>query len=130
MQVKIGSYVLCEGNEDSPTNLQIEETRSPQVVEGLRWSKVKVYDRLNKRTTIRFTINRLSDSLGNAERFMLMHGSQVPNSGLMQITAYDGSSIFMDATSCQTVSGKQLGCTTIHDYAFVGGATQTSRPKP
>jgi hypothetical protein len=129
MRIQIGSYVLCDGSSASPTGLAVSEKRQTQIVQGLRWSQVKALDRINKQTTVSFEIIRGFDTLGQAEKFMMIHGSQVPDNGLATFTAFDGSSTFLAATQIENIAGKQTGATTFHTYQMVGGAVTQTKPK-
>ena len=127
MKVKLGSFYLSNGDQESPNGLTIDEARTPQVAEGLRWRKVKVFDRANKRTTIAFSVTRLWPTVGAAESFMLKHGTLVPSNGLLQFTLSDNTTLYMPDTECATTSSKHIGATTMHSYSLVGGEIITGQ---
>jgi len=134
MRVKINDFVLCDGLTDatqSPANLAVTEQRTTQVAKGLRWTSSKTLDRQNKETHISFQVTRRWDQnggLGAAQKFLINHGQDVPNNGLVEFTFYDKSKSYLNVTQVQTVEGKHTGTTTIHHYTLIGGQTQVQKP--
>ena len=130
MQIKIGNFFLASGDKESPNNLNVQRNSASQVVEGLRWSEAKTFDRLNRKVTVRFSVTRLHDTLADAERFILTHGTSVPTSGLVQFVLSDNSSLWMNASTCvcTPVDSKEIGRTTTHDYSLIGGSILSVKP--
>ncbi len=130
MRVKIGDFVLCDGVNELPTNLSVDQSRETQVAQGLRWTKKKVFDRQNKQTTVTFEVIREHDNFGAAQDYIISHGLAVPNNGLVEFRCLNGTSRWLQASSCQTLKSNHTGNTTFHTYSLVGGEISATKPNP
>lgn len=128
MKVTIGSYTITDGVTTSPTNLSVNEERSDEVAKGLRWASAKAFDRGNKQTTVSFEVHREHSSLGEAEKFVVTHGKDVPNNGLLTMTTFDKQSTYIAGAQCRTIAMKHIGRSTMTNYSFIGGASTTKKP--
>jgi hypothetical protein len=128
MKVKIGTFFLSNGDDESPQNLSVEERRKSNTADGLRWKQVKLFDRGNRQTTISFKVSRLHDTIAAAESYVLLHGLNVPAQGVAEFVLSDNSSLFLDAAECEVTASEHIGVTTNHSYTLIGGQIQTQRP--
>ena len=119
---------IASGNEESPSNLAIEETREKQVATGLRWKRRKVFDRGNKGTRVSFQVHRVHETLGAAERFILTHQTDVPNQGLVEFKLVDDSSLYLDASMIEAITVSHVGVSTSHTYTIEGGEISAVKP--
>ncbi len=125
-------FSLAEGAAAGPCHLRVREQRALQVAEFFRANTVGVFDRLNRRITLSFEVNRVFPSVDAAQTFLLQHSQLMPTSGLVIITAEgDGGGyplFFLPSADIALVEGRHTGVNTRHSYSITAPNIQTTSP--
>ncbi len=134
MLVSIGAYKLVDGTPQGGvglTGLRFTVRRRIQVVEPLRAEQAAPINRANKITTCKFSVIRNFPTQDAADVFLLMHESDLPDSGLVTFVALksNGQRVLRRLTAgvieTQDMT-PQIGLTTVHSYTLVGGLMTTA----
>jgi hypothetical protein len=115
-----------------PKDLKVTERRAVQVAELFRANTVQVFDRLNRRVSIVFSVQRLFDTVAAAQNFVLDHPGLVPTSGTVIVTNEgDAGGVpqrFYPDAVVEVVDGSHLGLATRHHYQITAAAAQNQDP--
>lgn len=129
MKVKVDATDLAAGGREQVANFKITSTRQVQVDPLIRADFARIRDRQNRTTTVTFEVNRLFDTVADAENFVLIHGDRVPTSGLVAFESEDGTiTRWMEAAVIQTVDSSFSGVSTKHSYQMTGGEILSAKP--
>jgi hypothetical protein len=134
MLISIGNYKLVDGTPSGGlglTGLRFSVRRKIQIVEPLRAEQAEPINRGNKITTCRFSVIRNFATQDTADVFLLMHESDLPDSGLVTFIAIrsNGQRVLRYLTAGVIESQDmtpQIGLTTVHSYTLVGGLMTTA----
>jgi len=135
MLVTIGNYNLVDGTPQGGlglTGLRFSVKRKIQIVEPLRSEQAAPINRANKLTTCTFSVIRNFPTQDAADVFLLMHESDLPDSGVVTFIALknNGQKVLRYLTAGVIQSQDmtpQVGLTTVHSYTIAGGL-MTSMP--
>ena len=133
MLINIGSYKLVDGTSQGGmglTGLRFSVRRKIQIVEPLRSEQAEPINRANKLTTCTFSVIRNFPTQDAVDVFLLMHESDLPDSGTVTFTTFTdtGGAVVRYLTSGVIESqdmSPQIGLTTVHSYTLVGGLMTT-----
>ena len=129
MLVSIGSYKLVDGTPQGGiglTGLRFSVKRKIQVTYPLRSEQGAPINRANKITTCAFSVIRNFPTQDAADVFLLMHESNLPDSGVVTFIAVkeNGQKVLRYLTAGVIESQDmtpQIGLTTVHSYKLIGG---------
>jgi len=125
MKIKIGEFWLCEDGQLAPNSLRINGRRQVQIAQFLRASAARPLNRMNTVTTLSFSVVREHDSTRAAEEYMLQHEVAIPAAGSVTFICQDEhgaeSLFYFDAGVLETTEASQVGVSTEHAYALLGG---------
>lgn len=124
--------LLADHGASSPSDLQVEVAGAVQTGEFVRAVQARSWHRGNRRTSLRFGVTRLHDSLPAAMAFLTLHAAEMSVEGLLVIE-YRGSNgqrgeRYLPECVVASVSSRHTGCTTFHEYQLVGGLLTSVRP--
>jgi hypothetical protein len=136
MLVSIGTFALCNGTRSGGigiTRLRFRVRRKLQVAEWFRAQEVETFDRGNRETMVTFEISRTFATQEAADVYVLQHEETVPSAGVVTFTAFqpNGQKVvrYLADGKVQTHElVEQIGVTTRHQYAIIGGTIQQSQP--
>lgn len=129
MRIYIDKTLLADLGEIE--SMRINGSRMLQASGGTRWEQVKIRDRKNRKTVITVTVNRLHDSIAEAQRFLLTHEGTIPATGLITLACGvgdgDASLIYLVDAGIEVVDRTYWGASTVHNYTFIGGQFSTKK---
>jgi hypothetical protein len=136
MLVSIGNFQLCDGTREGGvgvTNLRFSVARAIQTASFFRGSEISTYDRGNRSTSVSCEIVRTFASQQKADVYILEHEDTVPSTGVVTFTAFksNGQKVVRYLASGKIQSHQlveQIGVTTRHQYAIVGGGITQAQP--
>jgi hypothetical protein len=124
MKVVFGNYTICEGGDDSPSNLEIDGSSVVEVAELVRAEEVSTFDRQNEQTRITFERNIEEGSYLEAQNRMMIEKAATPRKGDLVLTAeasYQYQVFQIADASMPRIKLRQKGVTVTISYEFVGG---------
>jgi hypothetical protein len=136
MLVSIGTFQLCDGTRSGGvgvTRLRFRVQRKIQVAECFRAEEVETFDRGNRETFVTFEISRTFATQEAADVYVLQHEETVPSSGVVTFTAFqpNGQKVIRYLADGKVRAHElveQIGVTTRHQYAVIGGTIQQAVP--
>ena len=132
MKVQIGSTWLAEGGRESVSDFRINNEDILDVEAFLRATEISVFNRGNRKTTVKFSVKRTHDSVEAAETFILEHSTDMPGHGLVTFVAVSATgsetSRYLQDASVEVAEASYTGSTTYHTYTIIGGRMLTVRP--
>ena len=128
MLITIGDYSLADGTlagGRSLTGLRLQIQRIFDVVVALGEVSPVLYDRNKRKADITFSVQRVQDSIKDAEDFCLIHEATVPRTGDVKLIT---TASIDNASSALVVNGellshelvRQIGSFTEHSYHIIG----------
>jgi hypothetical protein len=125
------TFILSSGvGEDQPADFQMTSSRSTQVIDGLRWNEVKVFDRLNEQTVIKFQVTKTYSTVYNSTYERLRAASLLPRParGVVRVFWDDGASryIWLKDAVVEPPVTQQLGVYVTTYYTIRGGRVRTN----
>ena len=131
-------YTLADGNTRTPelarpagpSGLKVRRSKNLQVAEYFRANTVGVFDRLNQRVEVSFSVTRTFTSVDAAQAYLLAVASKAPTSGLVEFTMENDSGavpiLWMpDADLTMIEGGENYGLTVTHNYTLTAPAVLT-----
>src|SRR5258708_38659940 len=138
MLITIGDYSLADGTlagGRSLTGLRLQIQRIFDVVVALGEVSPVLYDRNKRKADITFNVQRVQDSITDAEDFCLIHEATVPRTGDIKLIVSDPGA-GSEAIIALIVNGalvsfelvSQIGSFTEHSYHIQGSPLFTPTP--
>jgi len=131
-------FTLADGNTRipelaqtaGPSGLKVRRSKSLQVVEYFRSDTVGVFDRLNQRVEVSFSVTRIFTSIDAAQAYLLAVAAKAPTSGLVTFVLENDSGavpiLWMpDADLTMIEGGENYGLTVTHNYTLTAPAVLT-----
>jgi hypothetical protein len=131
-------FTLADGNTRTPelarpagpSGLKIRRSHSMQVAEFFRSEVVGLFDRLNQRVEVSFSVTRTFTSVDAAQAYLLAVAAKAPTSGLVEFILENDSGgvpiLWMpDADLTMIEGGENVGMTVRHNYTLTAPAILT-----
>ena len=132
MKILIGTYPLAAGARDSDEEAETVATLLADVVPGVRAQNVAVWKRGNRAYQFVFTKTREHGDFKAAERFRLLHPTEIPTAGYLQFITEDGAgteaSVWFLNHNIDQVRIRQIGVGTITTYTITASQPTATRP--
>lgn len=130
MKISIAGFDLAKGGREGPQGFSVNGQRVVQAATFLRGDASRQIARGNRTTTIGFAVARGHNTIQDAERFCLEHELDVPDSGLIILTAGEGATtVSRFLTGCVvSVESDYEGVMTVTRYTLVGGKMLKIKP--
>lgn len=119
-----GSAVtLAESPDSVPVSGEsFTDERSVEIVDRVRAAAAALRDRLNRRTTLQFTVTRQHASIAAAIEYQWDHRDDVPSAGSLEIKIVDGATTKTFTGDClipKVDLVSRRGLTTIWTYTII-----------
>ncbi len=124
MLVSIGSYAICDGTLSGGVaigQLRYQVARLIDVVAPIGVANPVLFDRVGRKTTIDFTVQRTHSDAGDAESFIANLDLELPSIGDVKITTTSGGVGYLQSAKVTQHNSQQIGATTTTSYTIVGG---------
>jgi hypothetical protein len=127
MLVSIGAYDICDGTLAggvSVSELRLKSDRLFEFVVPIGDIDSLLFDRVNSKTDITFTVRRTLDSKPTAERFILQLDNMLPTSGTVTLTTTGPTPftrVIPDGFVVDHALLGEYGATVFHQYHIIGG---------
>jgi len=132
MLVSIGTYAICDGTLSGGVAIgqaRVQIDRGFDVVVPLAELNAIPLDRVYRKLTFTFQVQRTHTNAGAAELFILDLDSSLPSSGTVTITPTGNGSVrYVPNGAVTTHNSQQNGSTTTTQYTLIGGQPTATAP--
>jgi hypothetical protein len=130
MQVSIGAYAICNGTFAGGVaigNARVQMDRAIDLVVPIRALNPELFDRVARKITFTFEVERVHASAAAAELFILDLDGNLPSSGTVKLTP-TGSVSYRYIPNGRVLShvSEHMGSKTKTQYIIVGGQPSSS----
>ena len=128
MLVSIGSYDICDGSLSGGVavgNGRLQLDRIFDVVIAIDELNPELFDRVCRKSTFTFTVQRTFSDAATAELFVLDLDVSIPSTGTVTITATDGTPRTIPNGFVLNHQSSLIGATATTTYSIVGGQPTT-----
>jgi len=131
MLVSIGTYEICDGSLSGGVavgNGRLQLDRVFDIVVPIAELNPELFDRVCRKSTFTFAVQRIFSDAGTAELFVMDLDSDVPSIGTVTITATDGSTRIIPNGFVLNHQSQLNGATATITYTIVGGQPAMAPP--